>query len=135
MDASATFSLFVRELPASRNFLLACGLDDLLGELESFRFDAADIAYLRSLGMLPESLFAALADFHFTGDVFAAAEGTPVFPGEPILEVTAPIAQAQVVETLVVNQISLQTVLASKAARVVEAAAGRPVVDFGARRA
>ena len=81
------------------------------------------------------SLFGALSDFRFDGDVFAAPEGTPIFPGEPILEITAPIGQAQVVETLVVNQISLQTVLASKAARVVEAAAGRPVVDFGARRA
>ncbi|HKN28383.1 MAG TPA: nicotinate phosphoribosyltransferase [Roseiarcus sp.] len=130
MDATATFSLFVRELPAGRNFLLACGLD-----LESFRFSADEIAYLRSLNMLPESLFAALADFRFAGDVFAAPEGAPVFTGEPILEVTAPIGQAQAVETLVVNQISLQTVLASKAARVVEAAAGRPVVDFGARRA
>ncbi len=135
MDATATFSLFIRELPAGRNFLLACGLDDLLSELESFRFGAEDIAYLRSLNMLPESLFGALSDFRFGGDVFAAPEGTPIFPGEPILEITAPIGQAQVVETLVVNQISLQTVLASKAARVVEAAAGRPVVDFGARRA
>jgi len=135
MDATATFSLFVRALPTSRNFLLAWGLDDLLSELESFRFGAEDIAYLRSLNMFPESLFGALSDFRFDGDVFAAPEGTPIFPGEPILEITAPIGQAQVVETLVVNQISLQTVLASKAVRVVEAAAGRPVVDFGARRA
>lgn len=135
MDATATFSLFVRELPTSRNFLLACGLDDFLSDLEVFRFGHEDIAYLRSLNMLPESLFGALSDFRFDGDVFAAPEGTPIFPGEPILEITAPIGQAQVVETLVVNQISLQTVLASKAARVVEAAAGRPVVDFGARRA
>jgi nicotinate phosphoribosyltransferase len=135
MDATATFSLFVRELPTSRNFLLACGLDDFLSDLEAFRFGHEDIAYLRSLNMLPESLFGALSDFRFDGDVFAAPEGTPIFPGEPILEITAPIGQAQVVETLVVNQISLQTVLASKAARVVEAAAGRPVVDFGARRA
>ena len=135
MRESATFSLFVRELPASRNFLVACGLDDLLDELQAFRFRADDIAYLRSLNMFPESLFDSLPDFRFAGDVFAVAEGTPMFPGEPILEVTAPIGQAQVVETLVVNQISLQTVLASKAARVVAAAAGRPVVDFGARRA
>ncbi len=135
MRESATFSLFVRELPVSRNFLVACGLDDLLDELQAFRFRADDIAYLRSLNMFPESLFDGLPDFRFAGDVFAVAEGTPMFPGEPILEVTAPIGQAQVVETLVVNQIGLQTVLASKAARVVAAAAGRPVVDFGARRA
>ena len=97
-------------------------------------FRADDIAYLRSLNMFPESLFDALPDFRFAGDVFAVAEGTPIFANEPLLEVTAPIGQAQVVETLIVNQISLQTVLASKAARVVAAAAGRPVVDFGARR-
>jgi nicotinate phosphoribosyltransferase len=135
MDETATFSLFVRELPESRNFLLACGLDDLLDELASFRFRADDIAYLRSLNMFPESLFDDLAGFRFAGDVFAVAEGTPIFADEPILEVTAPIGQAQVVETLIVNQMSVQTVLASKAARVVAAAAGRPVVDFGARRA
>jgi nicotinate phosphoribosyltransferase len=86
MDATATFSLFVRELPTSRNFLLACGLDDLLSELDTFRFSADDIAYLRSLDLLPESLFSALSDFRFDGDVFAAPEGTPIFPGEPILE-------------------------------------------------
>ena len=135
MNETATFSLFVRDLPKSRNFLLACGLDVLLDELQEFRFRADDIAYLQSLNMFPESLFDDLADFRFAGDVFAVAEGTPIFANEPILEVTAPIGQAQVVETLIVNQISLQTVLASKAARVVAAAAGRPVVDFGARRA
>src|SRR5208337_2622941 len=135
MGEAATFSLFVRELPDCRNFLLACGLDDLLDELESFPFQSDDVAYLRSLGMFPESLFDELLSFRFTGDVFALAEETPFFPDEPILEITAPIGQAQAVETLVVNQISLQTILASKAARVVAAAAGRPVVDFGARRA
>lgn len=132
---AATFSLFIRELPESRNFFLACGLDDLLDELASFRFRSHDIAYLRSLDMFPESLFDDLPGFRFAGDVFAVAEGTPIFANEPLLEVTAPIGQAQVLETLIVNQISLQTVLASKAARVVAAAAGRPVVDFGARRA
>ena len=135
MNETATSSLFVRELPASRNFLLACGLDDLLDELQGFRFSANDIAYLRSLNMFPESLFDDLPDFRFAGDMFAVAEGTPIFANEPLLEVTAPIGQAQVVETLIVNQICLQSVLASKAARVVTAAAGRPVVDFGARRA
>ncbi len=135
MEALATFGLFVRELPASRNFLIACGLDDLLDELEGFRFHEDDIAYLHALGMLPGSLMKALPDFRFAGEVFAVPEGAPVFPGEPILEVTAPIGQAQVVETLVANQISLQTVLASKASRVVKASAGRPVVDFGSRRA
>ena len=116
MNDVATFSLFVRDLPKSRNFLVACGLDDLLDELASFRFRADDIAYLRSLNMFPESLFDDLPNFRFAGDVFAVAEGTPIFANEPILEVTAPIGQAQVFETLIVNQISLQTVLACRVA-------------------
>ena len=135
MSEAAVFSLFVRALPESRNFLVACGLDDLLREIENFRFGLDDIAYLRSLGLFPESLFDDLRSFRFTGDVFAVVEGTPIFPNEPILEIVAPIGQAQVLETLVLNQISLQTILASKAARIVAAASGRPVVDFGARRA
>jgi len=135
MAEPATFSLFVRELPENRNFLVASGLDDLLDALACFRFRDNDIDYLRSLRMFPDSLFDTLRTFRFEGDVFAVAEGTPIFPNEPIVEVTAQIGQAQLVETLVVNEISLQTVLASKAARVVAAAAGRPVIDFGARRA
>ena len=83
MRESATFSLFVRELAVSRNFLVVCGLDDLLDELQALRFRADDIAYLRSLNMFPESLFDSLPDFRFAGDVFAVAEGTPMFPGEP----------------------------------------------------
>jgi nicotinate phosphoribosyltransferase len=130
MSETAVFSLFVRALPESRNFLVACGLDDLLREIEDFRFGPDDIAYLRLLGLFPESLFDDLRSFRFT-----VAEGTPIFPNEPILEIVAPIGQAQVLETLVLNQSGLQTILASKAARIVAAAAGRPVVDFGARRA
>ncbi len=135
MNGAATFSLFVRQLPNNRNFLVACGLDDLVGELEALRFGEADIAYLRSLRMLSERDLSDLSVFRFSGDVRAVAEGTPVFADEPILEVDAPIPQAQLIETLVLNQVGLQTLLASKAARIVAAAAGRPVVDFGARRA
>lgn len=134
MDETAVFSLFVRRLPERRNYLLACGLDDVLSFLETFRFDAAALAYLASLRSFSDPFLRHLERFRFTGDVYAVAEGTPVFPEEPIIEVSAPIAEAQVVETFVMNQIHLQTVLASKAARVVEAAAGRQVVDFGLRR-
>lgn len=130
----ATFSLFVRRLPEGRNYMLACGLDDALTYLENLSFSAEAIAFLRTLGQFSDAFLDWLGDFRFTGFVDAVAEGTPVFANEPILEVTAPIAEAQIAETFVMNQVHLQTVLATKAARVVEAAAGRTVVDFGARR-
>lgn len=135
MEDTAVFSLFVRRLPPRRNYLMACGLDDALTALETLQFDAAALSYLQSLGRFSTRFLEFLAQFRFTGDVHAVPEGTPVFASEPILEVVAPIAEAQLVETIVMNQVHLQTLLASKAARVVEAAAGRPVVDFGARRA
>lgn len=134
MHETAVFSLFVRRLPQRRNFLLACGLDTVLSQLETLRFAPADLDYLASLGLFSERFLQWLADYRFTGDVYAVAEGTPVFANEPLLEVVAPLPQAQLIETLVMNQISLQTVLASKAARMVTAARGRPVIDFGARR-
>jgi len=134
MDGEAVFSLFVRRLPEQRNFLLACGLDDVLQRLETLRFDAAALSYLDSLDLFSERFLRSLESFRFRGDVFALPEGTPFFENEPILEVVAKIAEAQLVETVVMNQIHLQTVLASKAARVVAAADGRPVVDFGMRR-
>ncbi len=135
MASPAAISLFVRKLPSRRNFLIACGLADLLKEIESLRFDDKQLGYLRSLGEFPDSFLEWLQGFRFTGDIYALPEGTPFFANEPILEVVAPIAQAQLIETIVLNQIGLQTILASKAARIVMAARGRPVVDFGARRA
>lgn len=135
MAETAVFSLFVRRLPDQRPFLLACGLEPVLSYLEQVRFTDQDVAYLRSLERFSDGFLQWLDGFRFRGDVYAVPEGTPVFANEPILEIVAPIAQAQVVETFVMNQITLQTVLASKAARVVKAAQGRTVVDFGARRA
>ena len=134
MDREAVFSLFVRRLPPNRNYLLACGLETVLDYLEHVRFGERDIAYLRTLGRFSEPFLEWLAAFRFTGEVSAVPEGTPVFANEPILEVVAPLPQAQLVETFVMNQIHLQTMIASKAARVVTAAQGRDVVDFGARR-
>src|SRR5262249_8118092 len=134
MNEHAVFSLFVRSLPPRRNYLLACGLGDVLTYLETVRFDQASLQYLSSLGRFSDRFLYFLEGLRFTGDVFAVAEGTPVFGDEPILEIEAPIAEAQFVETFVMNQIHLQTVLASKAVRIVEAAHGREVVDFGVRR-
>ncbi len=134
MAGRAVFSLFTRKLPDSRNYLLACGLDDALRFLETFHFGDAAIDYLRTLpGFAPEFLDW-LRGLRFTGDVWALPEGTPFFANEPILEIEAPIVEAQLAETFVMNQLHFQTVVASKAARVVHAAAGRPVVDFGMRR-
>ncbi len=134
MDDDAVFSLFVRQMPEDRNLLIACGLDDVLAEIERFHFSPDDIDYLRSLGMFSVGFLAGLRQFRFTGDVFAMPEGTPFFPDEPILEVAAPIGEGQILETVILNQIGVQTILASKAHRIVAAASGRQVVDFGARR-
>lgn len=133
MRDRAVFSLFVRRLPEHRNFILACGLDSAVGFLERLTPSDETLAHLASVDFDP--LFVDwLADLRFTGDLWAVPEGTPVFPGEPLLEVEAPIAEAQIAETFVMNQVHLQTVLASKAVRVKTAAGGRTVVDFGLRR-
>jgi nicotinate phosphoribosyltransferase len=131
----AVFSLFVRRLPEGRNYLLACGLDDVLRYLEDLHFDSESLDYLESLGLFSKDFLRALESFAFEGDVYAVPEGTPVFANEPILEVVAPLPQAQILETFALNQITAQTVLASKAARVVTAGRGRPIIDFGLRRA
>jgi len=134
MNGEAVFDLFVRRLPRERNYLIACGLEHVLHYLENLSFSAASIDYLRSLDRFTDPFLDSLAEFRFTGEVYAVPEGSVVFANEPIVEIVAPIAQAQLVETFVMNQIQLPTLAASKAARVVHAAAGRPVVDYGLRR-
>ena len=139
LSGQASFELWVRELPPARGFLVASGLDQALAYLETLRFEAAEIAYLRSVPALraaPASFFDEwLPQFRFRGDVWAVAEGTPIFAGEPILRVRAPLPDAQIVETALLSTVLFQTAIASKAARVVEAAGGRPVIEFGSRRA
>ena len=134
LDQTAVFSLFFRRLPPERNHLLACGLDDALRYLESVRFTEDALGTLRSLGLFSDEFLDWLREFRFGGDVYAVAEGVPVFANEPLLEVVAPIAEAQLAESFIMNQVHFQTLLASKAARVVAAARGRKVVDFGMRR-
>ena len=134
LDAEAVFSLYFRHLPRERNYMLTCGLAAALEYLERLRFTEAELEYLGGLRSFSDAFLDWLRDFRFSGEVYALAEGTPVFPNEPLLEVVAPIAEAQLAESFVMNQIHLQTVLASKASRVVVAAEGRTVVDFGMRR-
>src|SRR5262249_45311988 len=136
--ARATFELFVRHLPPRRNYLVAAGLEQALDFLENVSFSEEEIGYLQALPLFShvrKEFFDYLKGFHFTGDVWALPEGTIFFPGEPILRVTAPIAEAQLVETSLLSTVHLQTLIASKAARVTSAAAGHPVIEFGSRRA
>lgn len=135
MSVTAVFETMFRRLPQGRSFVMAAGLSDVLDFLETFQFQPEEIEYLRGLRVFTEEFLQSLSVVRFTGDVWAVPEGTVVFPNEPIVQVIAPILEGQLVETFVVNQIHLQSVIASKAARVVEAARGRMVVDFGARRA
>jgi len=129
----ATFSLFVRTMPKNRGFLVAAGLDDCLDYLEHLSFEEDDLEFLRELGFRQDDLDA-FRELRFTGDVWAVPEGRIVYPGEPLLEVTGPIAEAQLAETALLNAITLNTTVASKAARSVIAADGRQLVDFSLRR-
>ena len=134
MDASATFSLFVRNLPPERGYLVCAGLEDVLSYLESLAFTPSEVVYLQNTGLFRAAFLDRLARMRFTGSVRAMAEGTACFAEEPLFEVTAPLLEAQLVETAVINEMQLQTMIASKAARCVTAAAGRGVVDFALRR-
>jgi nicotinate phosphoribosyltransferase len=134
MDGLATFSLYVRDMPKQRGFLVSAGLDDCLGFLESFSFEEEELEYLASIGFDRRAIDD-FRDVRFEGEVWAVPEGRIVHAKEPIVEVTAPIAQAQLVEAVLLNQVTLHTTLASKAARYVLAAEGTTLVDFAFRRA
>jgi nicotinate phosphoribosyltransferase len=134
----AVFELFTRKLPKQRAYLIVTGLEQVLDYLSTLRFDEAQIDYLRehpSFKRVSSEFFEYLADFRFTGDVWAMPEGTAAFGMEPLLRVTAPIIEAQIVETFLLSTVNFQTMIASKAARVVTAAGSREIVEFGTRRA
>ena len=138
LDTRATFELFVRRLPRNRKLLVSAGLEQALSYLERLQFGTDEIAWLRGLPPLagiPAAFFDYLRSFRFSGDVWAMPEGTPFFPGEPVLRVSAPIAEAQLVETALLAFVNFQTTIASKAVRIVRAAGECPVMEFGARRA
>lgn len=134
-NKTAVFEFFVRRLPERRGFLLAAGLEDALGFLETMRYADADIAWLRGTGRFGDNLLDYLASFRFTGDVHAIPEGSVCFPNEPLIRITAPLPQAQLVESRLINILHFQTMIASKAARMVLAAPGKILSDFGLRTA
>ncbi|QTF91960.1 nicotinate phosphoribosyltransferase [Halomonas sp. BM-2019] len=134
MHGRATFSLFFRKLPPPRRFMLACGQQHAAALVSRLRFADAQLDALAGTGLFDDAFLVWLKGWHFSGDIRALPEGTPVFANEPFMEVEAPIAEAQLLESLVMNLVQPETVLASKAVRIVLAARGRPVVDFGLRR-
>lgn len=137
-NEKATFELFVRTLPPHRSFLVVAGVQQALEYLQSLRFSAEEISYLKSLPVFAHvsaEFFAYLREFKFTGDVWAMPEGTIAFPNEPILRITAPLIEAQILETYLLATINFQTLIATKAARINSVARGRGIVEFGTRRA
>lgn len=135
MSGTATFELFVRKVPPNRNFLIAAGLEQLVEFLEDFEFSDEECEWLGTLDYFTPEFIDHLSKLRFTGDVYAIPEGTVFFQNEPIVRVTAPIAEAQIIETRLINIVQLQTMIASKAARSALAAPGKLLVDFGLRRA
>ena len=129
------FDVFFRSVPDNGGFAIAAGLEQLIDYIKELHFEDADIDYLRSKGIFDEDFLAYLKNFRFTGDIFAVPEGTPVFPNEPILTVRAPAIEAQLIETFVLLTINHQSLIATKANRIVRAAQGRAVLEFGSRRA
>lgn len=134
MHETAVFSLFFRDMPESRNFILACGQQQVATVIETLKFSREHIKRLESLDRFQPGFLEWLGKFRFSGHIRAVPEGTPLLPQEPLLEIEAPIAEAQILESLVMNYVHLETVLASKAVRVKLAAGDRPVIDFGMRR-
>lgn len=134
-DKEAVFEFFIRRLPERRSFLLAAGLEDALTYLETLRFSPGEIDWLKSTKRFRSNLIDYLAAFRFTGDVHAIPEGTVCFPNEPLIRITAPLPMAQLAETRLINILHFQTMIASKAARMVLAAPGKLLSDFGLRTA
>lgn len=134
-DRITYFDLFFRRCPDGGGFAIAAGLEQIVEYIQSLRFDAEDIAYLRERNLFSDAFLEYLANFRFTGDIWAVPEGTPVFPREPILTVRAPAIEAQLIETYLLLCINHQSLIATKANRVVRAAEGRTVLEFGSRRA
>ena len=134
-DRICYFDVFYRQCPAGGGFAIAAGLEQVVEYIQNLRFTQEDIAYLRSRNLFSEDFLDYLLNFKFTGDIWAVPEGTPIFPKEPIMTIRAPAIQAQLIETYILLCINHQSLIATKANRVVRAAQGRTVLEFGSRRA
>ncbi len=131
----AYFDVFFRQIPDNGGYVICSGLEQVIDYIKNLKFDEEDIAYLKSLNKFSNSFLSYLRNFKFTGDIWAIPEGTVIFPHEPIITVKAPIIEAQIIETMILMIINHQCLIATKASRIVSAAKGRPVMEFGARRA
>ncbi len=129
------FDVFFRTIPDEAGYAIYAGLEQLIDYIKKLHFTEEDISFLRTKGIFDEEFLSYLKNFRFTGDIYSMREGTPIFPGEPILTVRAPAIEAQLIETFVLLTLNHQSLIATKAARIVRAAAGRPVSEFGSRRA
>ncbi|MCD8084877.1 MAG: nicotinate phosphoribosyltransferase, partial [Clostridiales bacterium] len=134
-DQMTYFDVFFRSVPDDGGFAIAAGLEQVIDYIQNLRFDEEDIDYLRGKGCFQEEFLDYLRHFKFTGDIWAVPEGTPIFPREPILAVRAPAIQAQFIETYLLLCLNHQSLIATKANRIVRAAEGRPISEFGSRRA
>ena len=134
-DRITYFDVFYRSVPDHGGFAIAAGLEQVVDYIQNLHFGPEDIEYLRNRNIFPEEFLEYLADFHFTGDIYAVPEGTPIFPKEPLMTVRAPAIQAQLIETYLLLALNHQSLIATKANRVVRAAQGRTVLEFGSRRA
>ena len=134
MFEPATFSLYIRNYPPDRKYFVSAGLEDVLEYLENLKFSSDDLAYLKESGFFNSNFLSYLRRFRFSGEVFAIPEGRLFFVNEPVMEVTAPLIEAQIAETFVINAINLQVMIATTASRCVQAAGERKLVDFSLRR-
>ena len=134
-DRITYFDVFFRNVPDQGGFAICAGLDQLIDYIENLHFDEEDIQYLREKQMFSEEFLEYLRNFHFSGDIWAIPEGTPIFPREPVVTVRAPAIEAQLIETFTLLTINQQSLIATKASRIVRAAKGRTVLEFGSRRA
>ena len=134
-NETVIFDAFYRNNPMDSGYSICAGLEQVIDYIENLHFTSEDIAFLRSKNIFDEGFLDYLLHFRFTGDIYAVPEGTPIFPGEPILTVAAPAIEAQLVETFILLSLNHQSLIATKANRIVRAAGGRPVLEFGSRRA
>ena len=135
MNDIAYFDIFFRNIPDKGGYAIVAGLEQIIEFIENLKFDEEDIEFLRSKKIFSEKFLNYLKDFKFSGDIWAIPEGTVVFPGEPLVTIKAPMIEAQLLETVLLLKINHQSLIATKTNRIVKEAGGRPVMEFGARRA